>query len=223
MAEQLQQLKPLNVTCTSTDCEHGLHCFKQKQRRRNDLFTMQGEWMSHLEIVNGSGGNDGISGRCRACGIDLIDWPRVHQRDLQDVLYTFDALKKELIRHYYWHLAIDERAKNHALRKGSLVMDLYIEKRIRTSVGAEQPYLDGRQTPMHQSGNIVYYAQHATASCCRTCIEEWHHIPRGRALTEPEIRYLTELAMLYVKERLPELEPQGKKIPPIRRRQRNNL
>ena len=40
-------------------------------------------------------------------------------------------------------------------------MHSYVENRIRRSVGPEQPYRDGTQTPIHQSGNIVHYAQHA--------------------------------------------------------------
>lgn len=28
----------------------------------------------------------------------------------------------------------------------------------------------------------VFVAQHATAPCCRGCLEKWHRIPHGRAL-----------------------------------------
>jgi hypothetical protein len=210
-----EELKPLQITCTSTNCEDGLHCFKQKQRRRKVELTLVGDWMAEGGYSEEKSGTS-LSGRCRACGIDLIDWSRVHQRNLSDVAYTFEALKKELVRHYYWHVMIDQQAKNHALRKGSLALPAYIEKRIRTSVGLAQPYRDGMQTP--KSGNIVYYAQHATASCCRACIEEWHKIPRGRSLTDTEINYLSDLATLYINERLPELQPEGLKIAPLRHR-----
>ena len=40
---------------------------------------------------------------------------------------------------------------------------------------------DGKQTPMR--GHPVFIAQHATACCCRGCLEKWHKIPSGRALT----------------------------------------
>ena len=211
------ELQPLAITCTSTDCENNLHCFKQKQKRRKRM--LEG---GTADISVDSEGNKRLGGHCRACGADLVDWERVDKHDLNDVPYTFEALRKELVRHYYWHLAIDQRAKNHALRKGSVEMRSYVEKRIRTSVGPEQPYRDGTQTKVHQSGNIVYYTQHATASCCRTCIEEWHHIPKGRALDETEILYLTELAMLYINERLPEITLEGRKIPPMRHNGKNN-
>ncbi len=77
-----------------------------------------------------------------------------------------------------------------------------------------EPVRDGRQTPW--AGNALYYAQHATASCCRRCIEEWHGIPRGRALEDKEIQYLVDLVGFYIAERLPLLKEDGERIPPIR-------
>jgi hypothetical protein len=43
---------------------------------------------------------------------------------------------------------------------------------------------DGRQTPMR--GHPVFVAQHATATCCRSCLAKWHGIPAGRELTADE-------------------------------------
>jgi hypothetical protein len=65
------------------------------------------------------------------------------------------------------------------------------------------------------------YAQHATASCCRKCIEEWHGIHQGRELTEDEITYLATLAILYVDERLPFLTQAGEKVPRMAHRSRD--
>ena len=41
-----------------------------------------------------------------------------------------------------------------------------------------EPRNDGKQTPYR--GHPVFVAQHATATCCRSCLERWHQIPRGR-------------------------------------------
>ena len=46
------------------------------------------------------------------------------------------------------------------------------------------PANDGKQTPF--KGHPVFVAQHATATCCRTCLEKWHRIPQGRELTAAE-------------------------------------
>ena len=54
-----------------------------------------------------------------------------------------------------------------------------------------EPMNDGKQTPMR--GHPVFIAQHATATCCRGCLEKWHAIPHGRALSEQEQRYVVQV------------------------------
>ena len=177
----LAPLAPLKIKCTDYKCEQNLHCFKFHSRMlRKDQ-----------------------KGCCRACGVDLVDWSRVHLQDLSDIDHTFSALKNELIRHHYWHKQIDEDARLKALRMGRAGLEEHMRKRIFSSVGKEQPFRDGTQTPLE--GDIRYYAQHATASCCRKCMEYWHGIPQGRLLDENEIAYLAELALRFVDDRLPDL------------------
>lgn len=47
---------------------------------------------------------------------------------------------------------------------------------------------DGKQTPMR--GHPAFVAQHATACCCRGCLQKWHRIPQGRMLTLDEQAYI---------------------------------
>lgn len=68
----------------------------------------------------------------------------------------------------------------------------FIRKRLAPSVIPN----DGKQTPM--KGHPVFIAQHATATCCRGCLEKWHHIPKGRILTKKEIDYIVNLIMLWI-------------------------
>jgi len=184
--------KPLGIKCTSSDCENGLHCFRQTQKMRRA----------------------NIRGACRDCGADLVNWDRVRRQDLRDVGYTFQAQNYELIRHHFWHVDIDQRAANYARRKGRDGIREAAEKRIRASVARPRHPLEGRQTPF--SDNPLYYGQHAVAACCRACIEEWHSIPKDRNLTEDEIQYLSELVILYVFDRIPDLAEKGIRVPPIR-------
>ena len=188
-----KRLEPLAITCKSADCDSGLHCFSVTKE---------------MKIAD-------QAGQCRYCGAKLVDWNRVYKRDVADADYTFKALKYELWRHYYWHIEIDEKAINHARRKGKASMKEAAEKRIRNSVGDGNPYRDGMQTP--RKGNALYYAQHATATCCRKCIEEWHGIPVGQALSGDQIEYFKELVMLYIEERIPFLTEEGEYIPSIRK------
>ena len=55
---------------------------------------------------------------------------------------------------------------------------------------------DGKQTPM--KGHPVFVAQHATATCCRGCLNKWHHIPKHKDLNAWEIHYVTSVIMEYI-------------------------
>lgn len=57
---------------------------------------------------------------------------------------------------------------------------------------------DGKQTPM--KGHPVFIAQHACACCCRSCLEKWHKIPKGKNLNKKEIDYIVNLIMLWIKK-----------------------
>lgn len=62
---------------------------------------------------------------------------------------------------------------------------------------------DGKQTPMR--GHPVFVAQHATATCCRGCLEKWHHIPKGRKLTETEQEYVVNVIMEWISREMKKL------------------
>ncbi len=60
----------------------------------------------------------------------------------------------------------------------------FIEKRLAPA----NPSNDGKQTPFRH--HPVFVAQHATATCCRGCLAQWHHIPLGKPLTPEEKQYI---------------------------------
>jgi hypothetical protein len=163
---------------------------------------------------------ENLAGRCRSCGVALVDWERIYRRDPADAAFTFSAMRNEFIRHYFWHAEIDDEARSDARKKGMTALLSSVPKRLLQSIGKAQPFRDGTQTPFH--GRAVYYAQHATAACCRKCVEEWHGIPRGRELTADEITYLTALVTLFLQERLSDMPADGEPASP-RRRSRSTL
>jgi hypothetical protein len=185
---EFQKPPPLDIKCTSTDCDNDLHCFKQMKKMTPDQ-----------------------RGKCRACGADLIDWKRLHRREKGDAAHTFEALKHELIRHHFFHRPVDEGAMRHAQRKGRIALKDAARDRLRKYLAVAEPPRDGRQTPLE--GNAIYYAQHATATCCRTCLEYWHDIPKGRPLTAEEFDYCATLVDLFLDEKLPDLADEPIKVP----------
>ena len=58
-----------------------------------------------------------------------------------------------------------------------------------------EPANDGRQTPM--KNHPVFVAQHATATCCRSCLLKWHGIPKGQELSDAEIGWIVDLIVAY--------------------------
>jgi hypothetical protein len=191
MAE-FQKPPPLDIKCTSTDCDNDLHCFKQLKKMTPDE-----------------------RGKCRACGVDLVDWKRLHRRDKSDAAHTFVALQHELIRHHFFHRPVDDVAMRHAQRKGRDALKEAARDRLSKYLAVAEPPRDGYQTPLE--GNAIYYAQHATATCCRTCLEYWHDIPKGRHLTPEEFDYCVTLVYLFLDEKLPDLVDEPVKVPPRRR------
>ena len=69
----------------------------------------------------------------------------------------------------------------------------FIEKRLAPAVIPN----DGKQTPMR--GHPVFIAQHATATCCRGCLEKWHKIRAGKELTPRQKEYIVHVIMLWIK------------------------
>ena len=90
--------------------------------------------------------------------------------------------------------------------------------RLAKCLAPPTPPFDGRQTKREGAKNPIHYAQHATATCCRRCVEYFYGIPQGRELERPEVDYFTELIMRYMLERILGVTPNGEKVPPIRSR-----
>jgi predicted Fe-S protein YdhL (DUF1289 family) len=60
----------------------------------------------------------------------------------------------------------------------------FIEQRLARAY----PVNDGKQTPFRN--HPVFVAQHATATCCRGCLQKWHGIKQGRELSAEEKQYI---------------------------------
>lgn len=83
-------------------------------------------------------------------------------------------------------------------KKGFDTINRHAKDLINTKIGSANPLNDGRQTPM--KNHPVFIAMHACGCCCRSCLEKWHHIPKGRRLTDEEKDYLVNLIMLWIKK-----------------------
>jgi hypothetical protein len=103
-------------------------------------------------------------------------------RDLDEL---FAALEKSTFRSSF-HL----RGKDIAYlqEKGLELILTHAEDFVIKRLAPAAIINDGKQTPMR--GHPVFVAQHATACCCRGCLQKWHRIPQGHALTLEEQAYV---------------------------------
>ena len=117
--------------------------------------------------------------------------------NMKDLDYLFLRLSKSNFRSRF-HLK--EKDKEYVLDKGRSLIEEhaydFIKKRLWSSVILN----DGKQTPM--KGHPVFIGQHATGTCCRDCLEKWHHIPKGKELSETEILYIVSVIMKWIDKEL---------------------
>lgn len=181
--DDLPKFEPLNVHCSDSRCEANLHCFSPNRRKR--------DWQKTY------------TGQCQYCGKQLVNWNRVKARNLSDVKGTFEELGREYIRHVFFHASFDEAAKAEAQALGLDGLKAKISLLLEKKIGKAQIFRDGTQTK--KQGSALYYAQHATATCCRKCLEYWHGIERGRDLISEELIYCEGLVSCYLDARAVEL------------------
>ena len=109
----------------------------------------------------------------------------------------FEKLSKSDFRRKF---KLNEKDRTYLEQKGFETIKSHAKDFIKKRIAPSQIPNDGKQTPMR--GHPVFTAQHATASCCRGCIQKWHHFPKGVPLTQSQQDYLVDLIMEWLKRDL---------------------
>ena len=117
------------------------------------------------------------------------------QRDL------FDRIAHSEFRSSF-HLRAADR--QYIRERGPEVIRQHAADLIAKRLAPAEPKNDGKQTPMRGApkGHPVFLGQHATATCCRGCLEKWHGIPKGRPLTQAEQDYIVDVLMQWIGRQL---------------------
>jgi hypothetical protein len=103
------------------------------------------------------------------------------------------ALKQSKFRSKF---GLTQKDRDYIATKGLETIKEHIFQFVNSRVASDFPKNDGKQTPMR--GHPVFIAQHATATCCRGCIQKWHGIEKGRALNEKELQFIVALIMGWI-------------------------
>ncbi len=109
------------------------------------------------------------------------------------------SLKKSKFRSKF---KLSQKDREYITAKGLETIKDHAFQFIGSRIAPDFPKNDGKQTPMRN--HPVFIAQHATATCCRGCIQKWHGIEKGRALNDAEIDYIVALIMGWIGEKLDE-------------------
>ena len=126
--------------------------------------------------------------------IDEIYLTVIHVNPIDEQDNT-EKLSKSKFRSSF-HLK--EKEKNYINEKGIEEIKNHAYEFINKRLKPETIKNDGKQTPM--KGHPVFIAQHATATCCRGCLEKWHHIKQGKELNDHEIEYIVTLIIEWIKK-----------------------
>ncbi|MCV9877994.1 DUF4186 domain-containing protein [Brenneria izbisi] len=114
---------------------------------------------------------------------------------------TLEALFLRLSRSRFrqrFHLGAKER--DYCFNKGKECIASHAADFVARRLAPAEPANDGKQTPMR--GHPVFIAQHATATCCRGCLEKWHDIHQHRPLNDDEQRYIVSVILHWIENDL---------------------
>lgn len=118
---------------------------------------------------------------------------------MEQIDARLDTIGRQRFRAKF-HLGLGTRDRSIALVRGPTAMRQHAHEIIERRLAAAHPRNDGRQTPYR--GHPVFVAQHATATCCRTCIAKNHGIPSGAELTVEQRDYLVDVICRWIAREL---------------------
>lgn len=114
---------------------------------------------------------------------------------LNDINFILEKLSKSKFRSSF-HLK--ERELLYIKNKGFDIIEKHAFDFIDTRLKPCNLKNDVSQTPYH--GHPVFVAQHATATCCRGCLNKWYKIPKDRNLNNEEVNFIIKLIMSWIKK-----------------------
>ncbi|SAK69851.1 hypothetical protein AWB82_04145 [Caballeronia glebae] len=100
---------------------------------------------------------------------------------------VFDALAKSAFRRRF---ALGVREGKYLREEGVETVVAQARELIGKRLAPQAPLNDGKQTPFR--GHPVFIAQHATATCCRSCLAKWHGIAAGKVLDDAERQHVVD-------------------------------
>jgi len=118
--------------------------------------------------------------------------PSEEENDCLERLFSILATSKFRSR-----FKLGKKEREYLQDKGFSVIEQHAHNFVEERLAPALPKNDGKQTPMKK--HPVFIAQHATATCCRRCLEKWHQIERGKKLTPEQVDYIVLVIMYWLR------------------------
>lgn len=93
---------------------------------------------------------------------------------------------------------LTKKDKAYLEEKGMETIKNHARDFVRIKLSPADPLNDGKQTPMH--GHPVFKAMHATACCCRGCLNKWYRVPLHQELTDEQQERIVNLLMAWIEK-----------------------
>ena len=111
-----------------------------------------------------------------------------------------EALKKLEKSEFRSKFHLSEAEKEYVMINGMEKIRRHAEEFVRVRISPAVIKNDGKQTPMR--GHPVFKAQHATACCCRKCLNKWYRLPLGVQLTDEQQTKIDNLIMAWIENQM---------------------
>ena len=110
---------------------------------------------------------------------------------------VLESLSKSKFRSSFY---LKTKDKEYVREKGIETIEKHARDFIEKRLAPKEIKNDGKQTPMR--GHPTFIAQHATACCCRGCLNKWHKIPKNTELSNEQKDYIVEVIMTWIKRQM---------------------
>ena len=112
---------------------------------------------------------------------------------MQTIDEALDRLERSKFRSSF-HLS--KKDIEYINQKGMDTIRSHAEDFVRSRLAPAVIPNDGKQTPMR--GHPVFRAQHATACCCRGCLNKWYRVRRNTELSTEQQKKIVALLMAWI-------------------------
>ena len=122
--------------------------------------------------------------------------PGLRPEDAHEAWLKRDLFERLAQSKFRSRFHLNDAERNYAEKLGDEGLRKHASDLIAKRLAPETIENDGKQTPMN--GHPVFVAQHATGTCCRSCLEKWHGIPKGCTLSSEEQLYIAGVILKWI-------------------------